>query len=157
MGGFQLAVGDFALVEHPFGRFGIVGLGVFVGEVDYLLDARLDDRLGALVAGKEADIDAASFQVAADRVEDRVQFGVADIRVLRFEPLSFALPGDEVVIHADGKSVVPDADDLVLATDDARPHLGVGVFAAHRRELGDSHEVLVPADIVLSLMHRAPP
>lgn len=153
-GGFEAPVADArAFVEHDLGRLDLIGVAVFVGEVNDLFDAGLDDHLGALVARKETHIDAAVAQVGGDRVEHRVQFRVADIRVFGVEELSLAFPGQLVIGTAPGKAVVADTDDLVLVVGDAGPHLSVGVLAALGGKQGHRHEVLVPGEVVLSF-HR---
>ena len=50
-------------------------------KVDDLRDARLDDELGALVAGEHGDVHRAARQGGLVRVEHRIHLGVADVGV----------------------------------------------------------------------------
>ena len=136
------------MLEHGLGRFDGVGIVVLIREVDDLADARLHDYFDAFVTGKKRDIDAALAQIGGDGVQDRVQFGVANVGVFAFEKTAVAAPGHVVVGAAARQAVVADADDAVLVVDDAGPDLGVRVFAALRRQEGHSHEVFIPRQII---------
>jgi hypothetical protein len=50
-------------IEHLAGSLGIYLIVVFVAQVDYLRYLLLDERLGALVAGEERDIDGRAFKI----------------------------------------------------------------------------------------------
>lgn len=55
---------------------------VLVREIDDLLDAALDDHLGALVAREEGDVDRAPLDVRRVLVQYGVHLGVAHVQVL---------------------------------------------------------------------------
>ncbi|MPN38024.1 hypothetical protein SDC9_185547 [bioreactor metagenome] len=82
---------------------------------------------------------------------------MADIGVFGFEPITVAFPGNIIIADTDGKAVVADSDNLVVGIDDAGSHLGVRVLAAHGREDGYAHEILVPTDVILTLGHIGSP
>ena len=74
-------------VKQPLAGDGTRLVFVLVREVDDGLDARLDDNLGALVAGEESDVDATAVNTLRVLVEDGVHLSVADIHVFVFKPV----------------------------------------------------------------------
>jgi len=58
--GFQPPVADSrAFIEHYFGRLDLVGVAIFVGEIDYFTDTGLDNDLRTFIAREESDINPA--------------------------------------------------------------------------------------------------
>src|SRR5699024_8370364 len=154
-GGFIGAVLDARHLEHAAAGDAGVAVVVLIRKIDQLLDAALDDRLGALIAGEQRHIHPRAGQVVVRAVEDRVQFRVADIHILGFQVLALALPGHVVVVATDGHAVVPQRQDLVLRADDAGAHLAVVVLGAHGGKQGDAHKIFIPTDIIRSF-HSVP-
>ena len=67
---------DPGLLEHEPGGNAGIAVVVFVVVIDDFLDARLDDGLGALVAGEEGYINPGALQVVVGAVQDGVQLGM---------------------------------------------------------------------------------
>ena len=82
----ELLVFDPGHVKQPLAGDGAALGAVLVREVDHGLDARLDDHLGALVAGEERHVYRAARHVLGVLVEDGVHLGVADVHVLVVQP-----------------------------------------------------------------------
>ena len=140
--------------QHTAGDLGHLGLGVLVGQVDHLADARLDDRLRALVAGKKPDVDPGARDPPSARVQDGVQFGVDDVGILGLpRRLARAVPRELVVGAAVGKAVVAGRDDPLVLVDDARADLGIRVLRPLCRQQRNAHKVFVPTDVTVSF-HR---
>lgn len=119
------SVSDSSCLEHDFRshsfRFGIV----LVREEYNLFDAALYDDFGAFVAREQAHVDFAPLDVGRVFVEDCVHFGVADVHELTLESVNGFAPGEEVVLTADGHSIVAHTDDLVLLVHDTGAHLNI--------------------------------
>ena len=145
---------DARLFQHEACRHAGIAVVVLVVVVNDLPDARLDDGLGALVAGEQGDVDPRPLEVIVGAVEDGVQLGVADVHIFGVQRLALAAPGHGVVVAAHGHPVVAQGQDLVLGADDAGPHLAVGVLRAHGGEQRDAHKVFVPVDVVVALFHK---
>lgn len=130
--GNKLAVRYPAGIHKTLGSDGAVSIRIFVGEVHDLLDARLDDLFGALVAGEEIHIDGSALEIAARTVivEDGVALGMYYIQILRIEGLSLSRPGELVVGEAVGSAVVADGQNAVDGGHDACADLGIRVFGA---------------------------
>ena len=139
------AAGDACRGEHTLGRLRAVGRRVLVREVDDLADAALDDRLAALVAGEERDIDAAALERRA-RVEDRVQLGMHDVGVFLIGKVARPPPRIDAVVAAVRHAVVADADDVLVLVHNARADLRVRILAPVGREDRYAHKVFVPRD-----------
>ena len=144
---FDLPVNDAGGGEHFLRRSVHRRAVVFVGEINDLFDAGLDDRLRALVAGEQRHVDTAAVKVRAAIVEDRVQLRVADVGVFRVGVVpgdGNARPGKHVVAASAREAVVAHGHDFVFLADDAGADLRVRVLAALRGEQRDAHEVFVP-------------
>ena len=83
-----------------------------------------------------------------------VQLRVDDVGV--FGLLSFPVPGEFIIRTALGHTVVARGNDDVVLGHDAGAHLGVWVLAPPGRQHGDTHEILVPTDIILSFHGNSP-
>lgn len=149
----KLPVLDAGAVEHTSGCPDRIGLGVFVRQVDDFPNAGLNDDFGAFVAGKVGDIDRAIVQVGVDLVQDRVEFGVADVRILGVEKVALSRPRILVVRTAEGQPIVTDSDDFLLLVDDTGAHAGVGVLAPERGKQRNAHEIFVPGQIIFAFVH----
>ena len=121
---------------------------VFIDNKKLLLDAALDDALGALVAGEKGHIHPRPPQVAVGGIQNRVELGMADIHIFCLQRRPFPLPGHLVIAAAGRHTVLPQRKNLVFRADDAGAHLAVAVLGPHGRKQGNAHEILVPADIV---------
>ena len=134
---------------------GNVGFGsvVFVAVIDDFGDARLDEGLRALVTGEECRVNAGALNVGTRVIEDGIQFRVAYIEIFGIEIVAFALPRILVIGAALRHAVVADGKDPVLGAYDTCSDTRVGVFAPLRGKKGDSHEILVPGQIIGSFHH----
>ena len=122
--GHELPDGNARQLEHLSAGNHFRLLRVLVGEVNDLLDAGLDDDLGALVAGEEGDVDLAALDVGRVLVEDGVHLGVADVHVLVLQPVGAGLAPGKVVVAAPSRHpVVADTNDAVLGIDNDGSHL----------------------------------
>ena len=121
---------------------------ILVAVIHQLFDTRLNDGLGALVAGEQGDVNPGALEVVVGAVEDGVELGMADVHVFGLQRIAFPVPGHGVVVAAGGHAVVAQREDFVLGADDAGPHLAVGVLGAHGAEHGDAHKIFVPVDVV---------
>ena len=61
------------------------------------------------------------------------------------------LPGELIVGTTLGEAVVSHGQDLVVLAHDARADLCVRILGAHGRKLCNSHEILVPGNVSVSL------
>ena len=89
---------DSGRVEHPHGCSHGRSPFVFVAVIDDFLDAALDDRLGALVAGEEGHIQLGPLQAAAPVVQDGIELAVDGIYILGLQGiLPLPVPGKLLV------------------------------------------------------------
>ena len=69
---------------HHFPRnTGHLGVGIFIGKINHLADARLYDRFCTFVAGEESNVEPCAVQSLTAGIEDRVQLCVNDEGILR--------------------------------------------------------------------------
>ena len=116
--GNKLTVLDACHVQESLAGDGDLLVGVFIGIIEDLPDARLDDHLGTLVAGEQGHVDDAVGYALGVFVEDGVHLCVADVHVLGLQRVGGALsPRQLVVGAAAGKTVVADTDDTFLIVD----------------------------------------
>lgn len=82
---------------------------ILVVEVDDFSNTRLDNKLGAFVAGKEIDVERSTSYVGEDRIQDCVFFGMDHIRILGMQggaSRAVAGPRQAIVRTAERKAVV---------------------------------------------------
>jgi len=141
-------------VQHFFRSDKSIVAGIFIGEINDFRDAGLYDSLGAFIAGEKGRINFATLQIHPDIIEDGIQFGVTDIRILGFEEFTGLGPGEIIVITAGRQPVIPGTDNLILRVHNTGTDLGIGILAAPCGKQGYTHEVFVPGDIVCSFFHK---
>ena len=73
---------------------------VLVRQIDNLLDAALDDHLGALVAREEGDVDRAPLDVRRVLVQYGVHLGVAHVQVLVLQRVRRSLTPWHLLVRA---------------------------------------------------------
>ena len=121
--------------------------------IDNFLYSTLNDGLCTLIAWEKGNIDFAAVEVPSGTVQDGIELCMTDKRIFCVQRLTVPAPGKGVVTAADGQAIVANRHDLIVLVDDAGSDLSMGVFAAHGRQDGNSHEILVPGDIVFTFRH----
>ena len=122
-----------------------------VAAVNDFLDAGVDDELGAGEARRERDVDrrARHVDAVARSLADRVLLGVHAQALLEVRPApgrsgAARAPARKAVLHAVRGSVVARREYVPVAHDhrrDVAPH----AVRTRRHDVGDVHEVFVPA------------
>lgn len=108
-----------------------VSIGVFVAVVDDALYAALDDSFSTFIAGEKRNIERTAIEIADVAVEDRIQFCMADERILCVElRVSFTFPRHFVVDTAGRHTIITDSYDLIFLVHDASADLSRVVLAA---------------------------
>ncbi len=138
-----------AFFEHELAGFDTVCVGIFIIGINDGFDAGLDKGFGAFIARKERDVESAAPEIG-DTVEDGIELSVADIRVFGVEWVAFARPRHLGVGHACGHAVIADGYDFMFGIDDTGANLRVGILAAFSSEMGDTHKVFVPANVIFA-------
>jgi len=108
----------------------------------------LNDGLGAFIAWKQSRVNGAAFEVHTNIVEDGIEFGVANKRILGVQEFSFLAPGKFIITAANGKPIVTGAYNLVLVVYNAGPYLRIGIFTPLSRKQGNTHKVFIPGNIM---------
>mmetsp|Transcript_3838 Transcript_3838/g.8054 ORF Transcript_3838/g.8054 Transcript_3838/m.8054 type:complete len:429 (+) Transcript_3838:504-1790(+) len=117
--------------------------------VHHLGDLVLDDEPGTLAVGKVIDVERRPAHVRRALVEDGVDFRGHDERPLRAQQVASGIgagPGEGVVVAAQRKTVVADADHAPLRIDYTRADLRLRILRPLRGEERHRHEVVVPSD-----------
>ena len=151
-----LLVLDSGSVKHLACCHSSIQVVVLVIEINDLADTLLDQGLGAFIAREKSDINSGSCEVTSLGIEDSVELSVSNKSILGIECSAVPCPREFLVIAADGEAVVTDRQDVVIHIDDAGADLCARVLASHCSKLCNAHKILVPADIVSSLVaHKA--
>ena len=140
---------DAAFFEHELAGFDAVSVGIFIVGIDDSFDAGLNDSFGAFIAGKKSNIKRAASKVG-NTVKHGIKFGVTNVRVFSVEWVAVACPRHFGISNACWHTVIANGDDFMFRIDDAGANLRVRVFAAFGGEMGDAHEVLVPANVIFA-------
>ena len=119
---------EMCIRDRSFAGDGDLLVGMFIGIIEDLPDARLDDHLGTLVAGEQGHVDDTVGYALGVLVKDGVHLCVADVHVLGLQRVRRALaPRQLVVGAAAGKTVVADTDDTFLIVDYTGSNLLVNI------------------------------
>lgn len=122
---------DSGSVEHSF--YGTV-LGIVVGlyiQIYYAFHSGLRDGLRAVRARVERAVERGAFEIAPERVVNRVPFGMHYVGVFGIFSVHVVMVGPKLgisVVESDGETVIPDADDLTVGIYHAGTVLGLGIF-----------------------------
>ena len=74
-------------LHHQFSRSVRISTNPALIQVNYFLNAALDDNFGAIVTREQCDIDPRTADVAGVLVEDGVHLRVADVSILLIAPV----------------------------------------------------------------------
>lgn len=115
-------------IEHPTGCAHGGGIVILVGEVDNLLDTRLDNRLCTLVAGEQTNVYGRSCEALSTGIEDSIQLCVYNVLVLGLAKRLVSVPGELIVRTSLRKSVVACGEDSLVTVNDAGTNLSAGIL-----------------------------
>mmetsp|Transcript_10575 Transcript_10575/g.30943 ORF Transcript_10575/g.30943 Transcript_10575/m.30943 type:complete len:260 (-) Transcript_10575:1579-2358(-) len=147
---------DFNLGTPQHGTTGTtsVRIVVFVLEIDNLLDARLDDLFGAVLARKQCHVEGTAVHVRTVTplaVENGVDLGVRDVHVLVVDLVVVQFsPRHVVVVQSARHAVVSQPNDPALIVDDAGSDLRAGVLRPLGRQECHAHEIVLPRQVVFA-------
>lgn len=96
---------------------------VLVGEVDNLLDARLNNRFGTLVTGEQTYVYGRAGELLAACIENCVKLGVYDVLIFGFALAFISVPGELVVGAALWEAVVAGGEYALICINNAGAYL----------------------------------
>ena len=129
---------------------------IFIAVIDHGFDTALNDRFGTFVTRKQCHIQLCSLKTAATVVQDRIELTVCRIKIFVFERISLSRPRKLVIRAAHRESVITHRQNLIVIAHDARAHLRMRIFGTHPRKHRHTHKILIPTDIIVSLVTHVP-
>ena len=107
--------------------FGSVVVGVV--HENHFLHARLNDHFGTVLTREKRHIDGGTLDIGTPFVEDRIDFGMADKKVLIVKTIRVRpRPRQQIVRTTGRKAVIAQTNDPLFLVNNASTYLSIGVL-----------------------------